>query len=154
MSRYYRPRILIADDHRIVAEGLKRLLQAEFELVGEVADGCALIDAAKAILPDVIVADISMPRLNGIDALAMLRKDNPQVKVVFLTMHHEIAYARRALESGATGFVLKHAATGELVAAIRAALEGKTYISPAIAGQVFQAMRNGTAAGDGNAAKL
>lgn len=154
MSLLNRPRILLADDHRIVAEGLKRLLQAEFELVGEVEDGCALIEAARTLHPDVIVADISMPLLNGIDALALLRKDNPRVKVVFLTMHHEVAYARRALEAGALGFVLKHSAPTELVTAIRAALDGKTYLTPAIAGEVFQAMRNAPAEKDGKTGTL
>lgn len=136
-----RPRVLLADDHRLVAEGLKSLLAPEFELVGVVEDGLALIAAAKKLWPDVIVADITMPRLGGLDALAELKKDDPHVKVVFLTMHHDVAYARRAMEAGAAGFVLKHAAPAELVAAIRAALEGKTYLTPALAGQVLQEMR-------------
>ena len=131
MSRLSRPRILLADDHRMVAEGLKSLLGADFELLGVVEDGRALIEAAKKHRPDLIVADITMPHLNGLDALASLKKDNPQVKVIFLTMHAEVAYARRALEAGAVGFVLKHSAPAELLAAIRAALDGMTYITPA-----------------------
>ena len=122
-----RPRVLLADDHRIVAEGLKSLLAPEFELVGVVEDGRALLEAAKKLRPDVIVADISMPHLNGIDALAQLKEHDKQVRVVFLTMHQEVAYARRALDAGASGYVLKHSAPAELIAAIRAALEGKTY---------------------------
>jgi DNA-binding NarL/FixJ family response regulator len=137
-----RPRVLLADDHRIVAEGLKGLLTAEFELVGLVEDGRTLVEAAKKLRPDVIVADITMPRLNGIDALAQLKKDDPQVKLVFLTMHREVAYARRALEAGASGFVLKHSAPDELVLALRAALNGQTFISPALAGEVLQSMRS------------
>src|SRR6516165_8242678 len=105
-----RPRVLLADDHRLVAEGLKSLLCDDFELVGIVEDGRALIEAARKLHPDVIVADITMPHLNGLDALAQLKKQNPQVKVVFLTMHQEVAYARRAIENGASGFVLKHSA--------------------------------------------
>jgi DNA-binding NarL/FixJ family response regulator len=133
-----RPRVLLADDHRMVAEGLKSLLSPEFELVGVVEDGLALIDAAKKLRPDVIVADITMPRLNGLGALTQLKKEIPRVRVIFLTMHQDVAYARRALDSGASGFVLKHSAPAELVAAIHAALEGKTYITPALAGEVLQ----------------
>jgi DNA-binding NarL/FixJ family response regulator len=138
MSRLNRPRVLLADDHRMVAEGLKSLLSPDFELVGVVEDGRALIESAKKLHPDVIVADITMPHLNGLDALGLLKRDNPHVKVVFLTMHQEVAYARRAMESGAAGFVLKHSAPAELVAAIRAALEGKTYLTPALASEVLQ----------------
>ena len=82
-----RPRVLLADDHRVVSEGLKHLLAEDFELVGMVEDGRALVAAARKLQPDVIVADISMPHLNGIDAMPQLKKDNPDVKVVFLTMH-------------------------------------------------------------------
>jgi DNA-binding NarL/FixJ family response regulator len=134
---------LLADDHRMVAEGLKGLLSPEFELVGVVEDGREMVAAAKKLRPEVIVADITMPHLNGIDALAQLKKDNPETKVVFLTMHQDVAYARRALEAGALGFVLKHSAPAELITAIRAALQGKTYITPALAGEVFHALRHG-----------
>jgi DNA-binding NarL/FixJ family response regulator len=143
MSRMSRPRILLADDHRMVAEGLKSLLCEEFELVGVVEDGRALVEAAKKLLPDVIVADITMPHLNGLDALRPLQRDNPRVKVVFLTMHRDVAYARRAMESGASGFVLKHSAPAELVVAIRAALAGKTYLTPTLAGEVLHALQQG-----------
>lgn len=129
-----RPRVLLADDHRMVAEGLKSLLSPEFDLVDVVEDGAALVEAARALRPDVIVADIGMPRLNGFEALAELRKEDPGVRVVFLTMHQEAAYARRALEAGALGFVIKHSAPDELVTAIRAALDGRTYVTPALAG--------------------
>ena len=141
MNSLKRPRVLLADDHRMVAEGLKSLLAAEFELVGVVEDGRALVEAAKKLRPEVIVADITMPHLNGIDALVQLKKDNPAVKVVFLTMHQEVAYARRALDAGARGFVLKHSAPAELVTAIRAALDDKTYVTPALAGEVFQSVK-------------
>jgi DNA-binding NarL/FixJ family response regulator len=137
-----RPRVLLADDHRMVAEGLKSLLEAEFDLVQVVEDGLALVDAAKKLRPDVIIADIAMPQLNGLDALSLLQKDNPRTKVVFLTMHQEVEYARRALDAGASGYVLKHSAPAELVAAIRAALEGKTYLTPALTGGVLQAIRS------------
>ena len=141
MSRVSRPRVLLADDHLLVAEGVKSLLSDEFELVGVVEDGRALIEAARKLRPDVIVADITMPHLNGIDALAQLKQDDEQVRVVFLTMHPEVAYARRALEAGALGYVLKHSAPSELIAAIRAALDGKTWLTPAVAGEVLQSMK-------------
>ena len=140
-----RPRILLADDHRIVAEGLGAILAREFDLVGVVEDGQALIDAARALRPDVVVADIGMPRRNGFDALAELRKEDPGVRVVFLTMHPEPAYARRALEAGALGYVVKHSATEELVTAIRSALAGQTYVAPALAAEL--ARPTGQAAG-------
>jgi DNA-binding NarL/FixJ family response regulator len=133
-----KPRVLLADDHRIVAEGLKGLLAEEFELVGIVEDGSAMVKAARSLCPDVIVADISMPHLNGIDALAQLKQENPKVRVVFLTMHRDAAYARRALEAGASGFVLKHSAPAELVLAVRAALQGRTFIAPELAAEVFR----------------
>ena len=141
-----RPSVLLADDHRMVVEGLKSLLAEEFDLVGTVEDGRALVAAAKKLQPDVIVADITMPQLNGLDAISRLKQDNPKVRVVFLTMHQNPAYARRALEAGASGFVVKHSASAELVMAIRAALKGKTFITPALAGEVFQEMRHGAAA--------
>ena len=136
-----RARILLADDHRMVTEGLKNLLAADFELVGAVEDGRALLTAAKKLRPDVIVADISMPQLNGIEVLQLLKASNPAVKVVFLTMHQDRAYARRALEAGAAGFVVKHSASDELVMAIHAALKGQTFITPALASDVLYDMR-------------
>jgi DNA-binding NarL/FixJ family response regulator len=139
-----RPRVLLADDHRMVSEGLKSLLADEFDLVGVVEDGRAMVAAAKKLQPDVIVADIAMPHLNGIDALVRLKKDNPDIKVVFLTMHQSAAYARRALDAGALGFVVKHSAPAELVLAINAALKGKTFITPALAGEVLQELQHGS----------
>jgi DNA-binding NarL/FixJ family response regulator len=141
-----RPRVLLADDHRIVAEGLKGILAPEFELAGVVADGQAMIDAAKNLRPDVIVADISMPLLNGIEALAALRKQGLDIPVVFLTMHRDVAYAQRALESGAAGYVLKHAAASELLQAVRSALEGGTFVSPALAAELLQMIKSGSSA--------
>jgi DNA-binding NarL/FixJ family response regulator len=133
-----KPRVLLADDHRIVAEGLKGLLAEEFELVGMVEDGRALVKAARELRPDVIVADISMPHVNGIEALALLKRENPKVRVVFLTMHRDAAYARRALAAGAAGFVLKHSAPAELILALRAALQGRTFITPDLAAELVR----------------
>jgi DNA-binding NarL/FixJ family response regulator len=143
MSPSRRPRVLLADDHLLVAEALKSLLAPEFDLVGVVEDGHALVEAARMLRPDIIVADVTMPHLNGIDALVQLRQSGDRVPVVFLTMHRDVSFARRALEAGAAGFVLKHSASVELISAIRAALAGKTYLTPLIAGEVFEAMQRG-----------
>ena len=106
MSPPRRPKVLLADDHLLVAEALKSLLTPEFDLVAVVEDGYALVEAAGRLRPDVIVADVTMPHLNGIDALVRLRQGGDQVPVVFLTMHRDVTFARRALEAGASGFVL------------------------------------------------
>ena len=108
-----RARVLLADDHRLVAEGLKSILAVEFDVAGVVEDGRAMIVAAKALRPDVIVSDITMPDLNGIEALEELKKHDPNVRMIFLTMHRDVVYARRALQAGACGFVLKHSAPEE-----------------------------------------
>lgn len=137
-----RVRVLLADDHKMLAEGLKSLLVCEFDLIGVVEDGGALLDAARALQPDVIVADITMPHMNGIEALEELKKSDPNVRVVFLTMHRDVAYARRALDAGALGFVLKHSAPEELVLAVRAAAKGCTFITPTLAGEVVRALKD------------
>jgi DNA-binding NarL/FixJ family response regulator len=133
-----KPRVLLADDHRMVAEGLKSLLEEEFELLGIFEDGRAMVKAVRELRPDVVVADISMPLLNGIDALIQLKQEDPGVRVVFLTMHRDVAYARRALEAGAAGFVLKHSAPAELLLAVRAALQGRTFVSPDLAAELMR----------------
>ena len=133
-----KPRVLLADDHKIVLEGLRGILENEFELVGTVEDGRALVAAAQELNPDVIVADVSMPLLNGIEAAHQLKKANSQAKFIFLTMYPDASYATRALEAGASGYVLKHSAPSELVQAIREALRGRVYITPLIAKDVLQ----------------
>ncbi len=133
-----RPRVLLADDHKIVVEGLRGILEPEFELVGTVEDGRALVAAAQKLNPDVIVADVSMPLLNGIEAAHQLKIANSQAKFIFLTMHPDVSYATRALEAGASGYVLKHSAASELVQAIREALRGRVYVTPMIAKDVLQ----------------
>ena len=127
------PRLLLADDHRIVVEGLRSILGVEYELVGIVEDGRELVEAARRLRPDVIVADIGMPQLNGLEAIAQLRNEGCQAKVVFLTMHKDATYAAKALEIGASGYVLKHSASTELLMAIRAALSDETYLTSEIA---------------------
>jgi DNA-binding NarL/FixJ family response regulator len=124
--------VLLADDHQIVLDGLLRLLEDEFEVAGTVNDGLRLVEQALALRPEVIVADISMPLLNGIDAVKRLREEGLEARVVFLTMHPDMVYATRALEAGGSAYVLKHSASDELVTAIRAALAGETFVSAAL----------------------
>jgi DNA-binding NarL/FixJ family response regulator len=135
-----RARVLLADDHKMVTEGLRSLLEPEFEVAGTVQDGRALVSAAKELHPDVVIADISMPLLNGIDAAVQIKKADPRVNIIFLTMHPDATYATRAMEAGASGYVLKHSAPAELVTAIREALKGRTYITPMIAKDVVQSL--------------
>jgi DNA-binding NarL/FixJ family response regulator len=142
-----RPRVLLADDHYVVAEGLRSLLAPHFEVAGIVSDGRELLAAAKALDPDVVVLDISMPSLSGIEAARQMRAEGCRAKVVFLTMHREVTYAARALEAGASGFVLKHAAASELVTAILEALKGGKFITPQIAGELLDSFRRGTPTG-------
>lgn len=125
-------RLLLADDHRIVVEGLRAILTPEFDLVGIVDDGRKLVEAAMDLAPEIIVADISMPHLNGLDAIAQLKDLGCTAKVVFLTMHKDTTYAARALALGASGFVLKHAASTELLEAVRTARNGGVYLTSAI----------------------
>ena len=149
-----RPRVLLADDHQIVTEGLQSLLAARFDVVGIVQDGQALLDAARMLEPDVIVADISMPLVNGIEATLRLRQEQPQIKVVILTMHREEAYARRALEAGASGYVLKVAALAELALAIDAAVAGKTFVTPELEAKLAGPVRSAGGRAQGAATAL
>jgi DNA-binding NarL/FixJ family response regulator len=139
-----KPRLLIADDHKIFAEGLKKLLNADFDIVGGVADGRELVSAAEKLRPDVMVVDISMPLLNGIEAVRQIKKVHPEIKVVFLTMHPDAAYAASAFKAGASGYVLKHSAPDELIRAIREGLKGRTYVTPLIAGKLLHSYESGS----------
>ena len=138
-----KPRVLLADDHKIVLEGLRSLLQSEFEIVGEVEDGRTLVAEAERLRPELVVADISMPNLNGIDAARQIKKINERILIVFLTMHADVTYAAGAFEAGASGFVLKHSAPQELVLAMREAMKGQTYVTPMIAGDLIGAFQSG-----------
>jgi len=149
-----KPRVLIADDHRIVVEGLKKLLSPEFEIAGAVEDGRELVKAAEELRPDVIVADISMPNLNGIEAIRQIKKVHEEIKVVFLTMLPDVAYAVSAFKAGASGYVLKHSAPDELVTAIQKSFEGKTYVTPLIAGKLLQAYEKGAHRQDETVSRL
>jgi DNA-binding NarL/FixJ family response regulator len=138
-----RPKVLLADDHAMVAEGLANILKSDFDLVGTVSNGRELVATATDIAPDVIVVDISMPSLNGLEAVRQLKKAENRAKIVFLTMHADADMATEAFRSGASGYVLKHSAGGELIEAIRAALDGRVYLSPSIQGEVLEAFIRG-----------
>jgi DNA-binding NarL/FixJ family response regulator len=145
-----RSRIVIADDHEVVVEGLRRILdRRKFEVVGVANDGRALIQAAEKLRPDVIITDVAMPRLNGIDAAREIHGRNPNLKIIFLTMHPEVAYATATLGAGASGYVLKSAAGEELIDAIGAALNGRIYVSKSIAKSVKGAREIGLMDGRG-----
>ncbi len=130
MSR--RTTVLLADDHTIVAEGIASLLEPEYDLVGRVHNGRELLRVAEELSPDVIVSDISMPLLNGIDALRQLRQRDPACRVVFLTVHADVSYVAEAFRAGAAGYVLKQSAAEELRLAIRTVMEGHIYLTPLI----------------------
>ena len=136
-----KPRVLLADDHRIVLEGLRSLLEPEFDIVGMVEDGQALVTEVLRLRPDLVVVDISMPILNGIDAAIQLKKTDARIRVVFLTMHADVEYAASAFEAGASGFVLKHSAPSELITTLRAAMRGGAYATSAISGEFIDSDR-------------
>ena len=132
MAKLNRARVLLADDHTIVAEACKRLLEPEFEVVGIVADGRALLRANALLRPDLIVTDIGMPLLNGLDAGEQIKDATPEVQIVYLTMIPDPELAAEAFRRGASGYLLKTSAASELVAAVRETLNGRLYISPQI----------------------
>ena len=125
-----RPQVLIADDHAIFAEALRLLLEKSYRVVGTVADGRALLSATTKLAPDVVVVDIGMPLLNGLDAAQRIRERMPKVKLVFLTMQDDPNLAAAAIEMGAAAFVLKHSAGSELLTAIEQVLQGGSYLTP------------------------
>lgn len=127
-----RPRILIADDHTLIADLCKRLLETEFEVVGTVGDGRALVRAAGILKPDVIVVDVTMPVLNGIDAACQVKQELRAVKVIYLTMNPDPEIAAEAFRRGASGYLLKTCAASEMVVAVRAVLEGRSYMTAAL----------------------
>jgi DNA-binding NarL/FixJ family response regulator len=127
-----RIKILLADDHTLFCSLLRDLLEPEYEVVGCVGDGRQLLEAASSLNPDVVIADIAMPSLNGLDAGRRLKQASPAVKLIYLTMNNDLEYAREALHAGASAFVLKNSASSELLQAIRGALRGVSYVAPEI----------------------
>jgi DNA-binding NarL/FixJ family response regulator len=133
--------VLLADDHTIVMEGLATLLREhDFDVVGTVSDGHQLIDAAKRLRPDVIVTDLSMPGLSGLDVLPLLKAERVDSKIVVLTMHNDAGLAAVAMREGASGFLLKESAGEELLTAIRQVLQGRVYLTPALTRDVMERM--------------
>jgi len=123
-------RILLGDDHSLVIEGVRGLLAGRYDLVGSAENGHSLVDAARRLAPDLVILDISMPVLNGIDAGREIKKTNPDTKLIFLTMHTNAVYLRKAMEAGASAYVLKSGASEELLKAVEAVCQGNTYVSP------------------------
>jgi DNA-binding NarL/FixJ family response regulator len=128
-----RTRLLLADDHPMTLEGIRAFLEPHFLSVGTVTDGRALVEEAIRIKPDMIILDITMPLLNGIDAAIQIKKALPSVKLLFITMHSDPAYLEASLNAGATGYVLKSAVREELLDAVRSVLDGRIYVSPNLA---------------------
>jgi DNA-binding NarL/FixJ family response regulator len=127
-----KPRVIIADDHALVAEGVTKLLEHDVQLVATVPDGRALVQAVEKHNPELALVDISLPLLNGLDACKQLKKSNPSVKVIILTMHLEKHFVTEAFRAGVSGYVLKQSVTDELLFAIKEVLKGRTYVSPLV----------------------
>src|SRR5437660_6966384 len=125
-----RPRVLLADDHRLVREAFARLLESDCDVVGMVADGRALLAAVAELRPDIVVLDIAMPLLNGLDAARQLKREMPEVKVIFLTVSEDPDLAAEAFRVGASGFLLKNSAASELFQAIQEVFQGRSYVTP------------------------
>lgn len=136
------PRVLLADDHKMMLAGLHKLLENTCEIVGTASDGRALVEAAQRLEPDLIILDIAMPLLNGIDAARQIRTLCPNAKLIFLTMQTSPTYATEAFHAGASGYLLKHSAPMELPLAIEAALQGQHYLTPSIAKPVLERTLN------------
>ena len=125
-----RPRVLLADDHRLLREAFVKLLEPDCDVVGAVADGRALLEAVPTLRPDIVVLDIAMPQLNGLDAARQLKHAMPDVKVIFLTVSEDPDLAAEAFRTGASGFLLKNSAASELLQAIRDVSQGRSYVTP------------------------
>src|SRR5580704_10512337 len=132
MTQSKRARILLADDHSLVASGLCKLLEGEFDLLGAVGDGRALVTVAKRERPDVILLDISMPLLNGVEAARQLQTLVPASKLIFVTVHSDSPYVVEAFRAGASGYVLKRSAASELLTAVYKVLDNNVYLTPLI----------------------
>jgi DNA-binding NarL/FixJ family response regulator len=133
-----RPKVLLADDHALIAEGLARLIGDVADLVGQVNDGLRLVEEARRLRPDIIVADITMPGMSGIDAMRKLKAEGSASRFIFLTIHTEARLAAEAMRAGASGYLLKQAAGTELFDAVQAVMSGRTYLTPLITGEVLQ----------------
>jgi DNA-binding NarL/FixJ family response regulator len=128
-----RPRLVLADDHQLLVDGIRKLLEPEFQLVETVGDGRAAIAAYERLLPDILLVDVGLPLLNGIEAARQLRRVAPRARIIFVTMQTDRVYVEEAFRAGGSGYVLKQAAGSELVEAIHTVLRGRFYVSPMIA---------------------
>ena len=135
-----KPRVLMADDHSMILAGLRKLVEVECEVVGMVEDGRALVEAAQKLRPDLILLDISMPLLNGLEAARQLTKLVPESKLIMLTMHASPTYATEAFQAGASGYLLKRSAASELNQAIKSVLQGQQYLTPLITKDVLDSV--------------
>ena len=133
-----RPRIILADDHAMVADGLSRIIVEIGDVVATVHDGVELVNAARRLHPDLVVADITMPGMSGIDAMRQLKSEGSTARFIFLTIHTEARLAAEALRAGASGYLLKHSAGEELLTAIRTVLDGRTFLTPMVTREVLQ----------------
>ena len=136
-----RARILLADDHSLVLEGIRKLIESRYDIVGAADNGDALVREAARTRPDLVVLDVSMPILNGIDAARAIKKEQPRVKLIFISMHANAVYVRKAIEAGACGYVLKSGASEELLTAIEQARLGHTYFSPGLGQDVIEGVK-------------
>src|SRR4051812_37262878 len=135
-----RPRVLLADDHRLLREAFAQMLAPECDVVGAVADGRAALAAAREFKPDIIVLDIAMPLLNGLDAARQLKGLMPDVKVIFLTMSEDPDVAAEAFRTGASGYLLKNSAASELLQAVREVAQGRSYVTPLLTRELVDAL--------------
>ena len=135
MNTMYRPRVLLAEDHAATAERLRKLLRVDFEVIASVEDGSALVDATERLMPDVVVADIAMPGVDGIAAAILIRRHDPNARIVLVTVHAESMLVEAGLAAGALGYVLKDTAGDDLVPAVHAALAGRQYLSRELGGR-------------------
>ena len=138
-----KPRVLLADDHTLLLEAFQKLLADECEIVGVATNGRALVTAAATLRPDVIVVDVTMPLLNGIDAARQIKQTSPDVRIIFLTMNEDPNLAAEAFRAGASGYLLKRSAASELVTAIREVVKHRSYITPLVAEGLVGSMLHG-----------
>jgi DNA-binding NarL/FixJ family response regulator len=133
-----KPRVVLAEDHSIVAEGLRAVLEPEVDVVGTVEDGRALLKAVAEHEPDIVITDLTMPHLNGIEAARQIVKDHPKVKVIILTAHADVKFAEAAFRAGVRGYVVKRSGSAELLAAIKEVQTGNAYLTPAVTKDVLE----------------
>jgi len=138
-----RPRVLLGDDHTLVLDGFRKLLEDRCEIVGVAEDGRTLLRMAQELQPDIVTLDISMPQLNGVDAARKLKKILPRTKLIFVTMHADPAYVNEAFKAGASGYLLKRSAGSELLQAIQSVMDGQCYVTPLVAKGLVQSVITG-----------